>query len=315
MVEWFKNLSDANKIAIVVPVVLVVIGGLFGLSQWPLGKEDGPESKGKIIRQEGSGHAAANIDGGKNIIAGGNVNTGIDSDAVLNTLVKTSKELGRTEEENIRLRETVRQLEEQLSQPHIMADTSRQQVPQPTQQAKDLAAQIEDDAGPYALALKAIAEGDTKEANELLDKTQKLLDKVQEQKDRAQAKIYLARLQNASYAGSPQDALPYCDKLKPLAGDDSLILNKIAKVYYENANYKEAEPLMRRALAIDEASFGDDHPNVAIRLNNLAGLLQATDRLKEAGPLYRRALKIFEDILGADHPSTQTVRGNLEDIN
>ncbi len=54
-------------------------------------------------------------------------------------------------------------------------------MPQPTQQAKDLAAQIEDDSGPYALALKAIAVGNTKWASELLDKTQKLLDKVQEQ--------------------------------------------------------------------------------------------------------------------------------------
>jgi hypothetical protein len=32
----------------------------------------------------------------------------------------------------------------------------------------------------------------------------------------------------------------------------------------------EAEPLMRRALEIDEKSYGPDHPNVAIRLNNLA---------------------------------------------
>ena len=35
----------------------------------------------------------------------------------------------------------------------------------------------------------------------------------------------------------------------------------------------EAEPLMRRALAIDEKSFGPDHPNVARDLNNLAVLL------------------------------------------
>ena len=39
---------------------------------------------------------------------------------------------------------------------------------------------------------------------------------------------------------------------------------------------------MRRALAIDETSFGPDHPNVAIRLNNLARLLQDTNRLAEA---------------------------------
>ena len=42
---------------------------------------------------------------------------------------------------------------------------------------------------------------------------------------------------------------------------------------------------MRRALAIDEASFGPDHPKVATDLNNLAGLLQDTNRLAEAEPL------------------------------
>jgi len=36
----------------------------------------------------------------------------------------------------------------------------------------------------------------------------------------------------------------------------------------------EAEPLMRRALAIDEASLGPEHPNVARDLNNLAELLR-----------------------------------------
>lgn len=35
---------------------------------------------------------------------------------------------------------------------------------------------------------------------------------------------------------------------------------------------------MRRALAISEASHGEDYPNVAIRLNNLAALLQDTNR-------------------------------------
>ena len=56
----------------------------------------------------------------------------------------------------------------------------------------------------------------------------------------------------------------------------------------------EAEPLYRRALAIDEASYGPDHPDVATDLNNLAVLLRATNRLAEAEPLYRRALAIDE---------------------
>jgi hypothetical protein len=59
---------------------------------------------------------------------------------------------------------------------------------------------------------------------------------------------------------------------------------------------------MRRALAIDEASYGAEHPNVAIRLNNLAALLKATNRLAEAEPLMRRALAIDEASYGAEHP-------------
>jgi hypothetical protein len=51
---------------------------------------------------------------------------------------------------------------------------------------------------------------------------------------------------------------------------------------------------MRRALAIVEKSYGPEHPEVAIPLNNLASLLQDTSRLDEAEPLLRRALAIAE---------------------
>ena len=39
---------------------------------------------------------------------------------------------------------------------------------------------------------------------------------------------------------------------------------------------------MRRALAIDEQSFGPEHPTVAIRLNNLAMLLKDTEMKQES---------------------------------
>ena len=71
---------------------------------------------------------------------------------------------------------------------------------------------------------------------------------------------------------------------------------------------------MRRALDIDLVAFGNEHPNVAIRLNNLAQLLKATNRMDEAEPLMRRALDIFERSFGPDHPSTKTVRENLETL-
>jgi tetratricopeptide (TPR) repeat protein len=79
-------------------------------------------------------------------------------------------------------------------------------------------------------------------------------------------------------------------------------LNELGVFHYERAEHTAAEPLMRRALAIDEQSYGAEHPNVARDLNNLASLLQATNRLAEAEPLYRRALAVNEQSYGADHP-------------
>ena len=58
---------------------------------------------------------------------------------------------------------------------------------------------------------------------------------------------------------------------------------------------------MRRALAIDEASYGPDHPKVAKGLSNLARLLKDTKRLTEAGELVQRALAIDEKSYGPDH--------------
>ena len=73
----------------------------------------------------------------------------------------------------------------------------------------------------------------------------------------------------------------------------------------------EAESLYRWALAINEVSYGKDHPQVATVLNNLAGLLSATNRPAEVEPLYRRALAIDEANYGKDHPN---VAGDLNNL-
>jgi tetratricopeptide (TPR) repeat protein len=90
--------------------------------------------------------------------------------------------------------------------------------------------------------------------------------------------------------------------------------NNLAVLLREANRHAEAEPLMRRALKIDEANLGPDHPNVATHLNNLAALLEDTNRHAEAEPLYRRAIRIDEASFGPDHPSTQTKRRNLEGL-
>jgi tetratricopeptide (TPR) repeat protein len=131
---------------------------------------------------------------------------------------------------------------------------------------------------------------------------------------------------NAAFAGDPQDIRTW-SRLDPLAPHVRVVaefadgaeiteptawlMNQLGLLLTEKAQYVGAEPLHRRALAIAEASYGADHPTVAIRLNNLALLLRATNRLSEAEPLFRRALAITEASYGPDDPTVAPGLNNL----
>ena len=90
--------------------------------------------------------------------------------------------------------------------------------------------------------------------------------------------------------------------------------NELAQLLQRTNRLGEAEPLMRRALEIDVAAFGEQHPTVASRLNNLATLLLDTNRIEEAEPLMRRALEIDEAALGEQHPNVAIDLNNLAQL-
>ena len=69
-------------------------------------------------------------------------------------------------------------------------------------------------------------------------------------------------------------------------------LNNLAKLYDDQGQYLQAEPLNKRALEIFEKALGPDHPNVATSLENLAALYRATKRDEDAKPLEQRATRI-----------------------
>ena len=97
-------------------------------------------------------------------------------------------------------------------------------------------------------------------------------------------------------------------------GDAKLVAaasNDLAQLLKRTNRLGEAEPLMWRALEIDKAAFGEQHPTVAIRLNNLATLLLDTNRIEEAEPLMRRALEIDVAALGEQHPTVARDLNNL----
>jgi tetratricopeptide (TPR) repeat protein len=139
---------------------------------------------------------------------------------------------------------------------------------------------------------------------------------------------------NGAFAGDPHDVRSWVvlDPLAPhalavghhadaagIAEPTELLFNQVALLLFAKADYAQAEPLMRRALAIVEKSLGPNHPNVASALNSLAVLLQDTNRLAEAEPLMRRALMIDEASLGPNHSQVGIRLNNLaallKDIN
>jgi len=134
---------------------------------------------------------------------------------------------------------------------------------------------------------------------------------------------------NAAFEGDPMDVRtwPILDPLAPharavvsfsdaagLAEPTDLLMNQLGALLLAKALFAEAEPLIRRALDIDEKRFGAEHPKVAIRLNNLAQLLKATNRLAEAEPLMRRVIAIFESSLGKHHPNMAAALNNLAQL-
>ena len=90
--------------------------------------------------------------------------------------------------------------------------------------------------------------------------------------------------------------------------------NNLAQLLKATNRMGEAEPLMRRALEISKASFGEHHPTVATGLNNLAQLLNETNRMGEAEPLMRRALEISKVSFGEHHPRVAICLNNLAQL-
>jgi hypothetical protein len=58
-----------------------------------------------------------------------------------------------------------------------------------------------------------------------------------------------------------------------------------AELYRVQGRHADAEPLYKRALAIEEKAHGPSHPDVATLLDNLADLYERERRSADAEPL------------------------------
>ena len=92
--------------------------------------------------------------------------------------------------------------------------------------------------------------------------------------------------------------------------DTAVALNNLAALYQARGEWKRAEVLYRRALAMKERVLPADHPDIATTANNLAIVCRHRGRPEEASALYGRALEILQRTLGPAHPATVAVRGS-----
>jgi tetratricopeptide (TPR) repeat protein len=91
----------------------------------------------------------------------------------------------------------------------------------------------------------------------------------------------------------------------------SWLLDRAATFLQTQGQAAAARPLLERALVIDEAAYGPDHPTVAAALSNLALVLKYLGQASAARPLLERALTIAEATYGPDHPTVAGLLGNL----
>jgi len=92
------------------------------------------------------------------------------------------------------------------------------------------------------------------------------------------------------------------------------LLNQTGLYLKGRAQFTEAKEMFERALSIDEASYGPDHPQVAIDVNNLGGVLQDLGDLEGAKKMYERALAIDESRYGPNHPQVATRINNISSV-
>lgn len=82
-------------------------------------------------------------------------------------------------------------------------------------------------------------------------------------------------------------------------------------VMLNQGNAAEAETLMSRALSIQQAELGPDHPKAISTQSNLAAIARKRGDLDRAVELQRRAFEATERAWGPSHPNTAAALGNL----
>lgn len=119
--------------------------------------------------------------------------------------------------------------------------------------------------------------------------------------------------------GLPAGFLPLRAHVEAVAGhsetagleEAAALWNELGFYQQMVADYQGALETFERVLALTEATYGHDHPYVAISVSNLGSVQQDLGNLAEARAAFERAISIAEAALGPDHPNVAIGVNNL----
>src|SRR5687768_4727817 len=108
--------------------------------------------------------------------------------------------------------------------------------------------------------------------------------------------------------------LARCEAAAPSQDECLDLLFVGANFVAQTGDYRTAESLARKSLAVSRRAFGEQHGDTATGYNNTAGALAGQGLFAEAEELYRRALQIRRIVLGERHPDTALSRTALASV-
>lgn len=92
--------------------------------------------------------------------------------------------------------------------------------------------------------------------------------------------------------------------------DVAIVASDLASLYCSQKRYAEAEPLLLKAIAIQQQA-APAQTETGNSLYQLAKLYQQKEQYSLADPLFQKALTIFRQQLGPHHPKTQATYADL----
>jgi len=134
--------------------------------------------------------------------------------------------------------------------------------------------------------IAAYLEGEVVTAEKLLEEAA-----AKQEEDRVETLQYLwaSQYEQAKYT----DAVKTLRKAVTIKPDDSFILGLLGASLLQTAEWAKAEPVLDRALPIDQRLFGLEHRFVASQYHRLASIFYRLDRFSDAERALKRCLSIW----------------------